>query len=51
MKITSGKQIKPNFNPQIIANFQQVWDSTFCTSITSLCILITESHAKPSSQA
>lgn len=29
MKTVSRKRIKPSFDPQLIANFQQVWDSTF----------------------
>lgn len=29
MEIASTKRIKRSFNPQLIANFQQIWDSTF----------------------
>src|SRR5512145_590009 len=29
METVSEKHIKPSFDPQLIANFQQVWDSTF----------------------
>lgn len=29
METASGKQNKPSFDPQLIANFQQVWDNIF----------------------
>jgi len=29
MENANGKHIEPSFDPQLIANFQHVWDSTF----------------------
>lgn len=38
MEIASRKQVKPSFDPQLIANFQQVWDSTFHQPWRPICI-------------